>query len=134
MRYDAAIIGAGANGLTAAAVLIRAGLTVLVIERAARPGGRLVTDDFHPGFAASVFADRVPAIPPEVMAALELAVPLQIEDPPHDICLRRDARWREFLPRHEPRIATRRWRDCGAPSCRICPAPPGRDRIWRSVR
>ena len=90
MRYDAAIIGAGANGLTAAAVLIRAGLKVLVIERAARPGGRLVTDDFHPGFAASVFADRVPAIPPAVTAALDLIVPLHVEEPPHDICLRRD--------------------------------------------
>ncbi len=90
MRYDAAIIGAGANGLTAAAVLQRAGLSVLVIERAARPGGRLITDDFHPGFAASLFADRMPAIPVEIMATLELAIPLQIESPPHDICLRRD--------------------------------------------
>ena len=65
VRYDAAIIGAGANGLTAAAVLIRAGLNVLVIERAARPGGRLVTDEFHSGFHASPFADRMPAIPLE---------------------------------------------------------------------
>jgi phytoene dehydrogenase-like protein len=90
VRYDAAIIGGGANGLTAAAVLTRAGLKVLVIERAARPGGRLVTDEFHPGFAASPFADRLPAIPAEVTAALDLAVPLQTESPPHDICQRRD--------------------------------------------
>jgi 1-hydroxycarotenoid 3,4-desaturase len=91
VRYDAAIIGAGANGLTAAAVLRHAGLKALVIERAARPGGRLVTDDFHPGFSASPFADRVPEIPAEVQAALGLAVPLQIENLPHDIRLRRDA-------------------------------------------
>jgi phytoene dehydrogenase-like protein len=122
VRYDAAIIGAGANGLTAAAVLIRAGLNVLVIERAARPGGRLVTDDFHPGFAASVFADRVPAIPPEVMAALALAVPLQVEDPPHDICLRRDGALARIFAeartphRHTPLARLRR---------AIMPALPG---------
>jgi phytoene dehydrogenase-like protein len=122
VRYDAAIIGAGANGLTSAAVLIRAGLNVLVIERAARPGGRLVTEDFHPGFAASVFADRVPAIPPDVMAALDFSVPLQIEYPPHDICLRRDGALMHIFAqartphRHTPLARLRR---------AIMPAPPG---------
>ena len=66
MRYDAAIIGAGANGLTAAAVLARAGLKVVVIERSQRAGGRLVTDTFHPGFSASAFTDRVAEIPAEI--------------------------------------------------------------------
>ena len=79
LRYDAAIIGAGANGLTAAAVLTRAGLKTVVIERGAAAGGRLVTDTFHPGFSASAFADRAPEIPAEVSAALTLDPPLLIE-------------------------------------------------------
>jgi phytoene dehydrogenase-like protein len=91
VHYDAAIIGAGANGLTAAAVLARAGLKVVVVERAFHPGGRLVTDAFHPGFSASAFADRAPEIPAEVAAALALDVPLSIERLPDDIRRRRDA-------------------------------------------
>ena len=91
MRYDAGIIGAGANGLTAAAVLSRAGLKIVVIERADRAGGRLVTDVFHPGFAASPYADRAPEIPAVVAAALDLAAPCRIELPPQDLRARRDA-------------------------------------------
>ena len=91
MRYDAAIIGAGANGLTAAAVLTRAGLKVIVIERALAPGGRLVTDVFHPGFSASAFADRAPEIPIPVRAALSLETELRIETLPDEIRRRRDA-------------------------------------------
>ena len=89
MRYDAAIIGAGANGLTAAAVLSRAGLKTLVIERAGRIGGRLATDMFHPGFAASPFADRVPEIPATILTALGLA-PLKVASLPQDARARRD--------------------------------------------
>jgi phytoene dehydrogenase-like protein len=90
VRYDAAIIGAGANGLTAAAVLARAGLKTIVIERADHPGGRLVTDSFHPGFAASAFAERVPEIPAEILS-LGIDARLQVENLPEDIRLRRDA-------------------------------------------
>ena len=38
-RYDVVIAGAGHNGLVAAACLARAGRSVLVLERSARPGG-----------------------------------------------------------------------------------------------
>jgi len=73
VRYDACIIGAGAEGLAAAATLAGRGLRTLVIERAAAPGGRCTTQEFAPGFFASPFADDVPAIPPAIFRALDLA-------------------------------------------------------------
>jgi phytoene dehydrogenase-like protein len=53
MQYDVIIIGAGHNGLTAAAYLARAGKRVLVLERRELPGGTLVTEDFG-GFQADM--------------------------------------------------------------------------------
>ena len=38
-RYDVAIVGAGPNGLTAAAVLSLAGLSVIVLDRNPTVGG-----------------------------------------------------------------------------------------------
>lgn len=73
MRYDAAIIGAGAEGLTAAAVLGRAGLRVVVIERGERAGGRCRVREFHPGYRASPFVDEVAVIPAPLFRALDLA-------------------------------------------------------------
>ena len=72
MRYDAAIIGAGADGLTAAATLATAGLKVVVLERSARAGGRLSTLEFHPGHFASPFTDTVTEVPPAIARALNL--------------------------------------------------------------
>lgn len=73
VRYDAAIIGAGANGLAAASVLAGAGLKAIVIERAHVCGGRAATREFHPGFRASPYCDEIAAIPPEIFRALDLA-------------------------------------------------------------
>ena len=51
MQYDVIIIGAGHNGLTAAAYLARAGRRVLVLERRDVVGGCAVTG--APGYNAA---------------------------------------------------------------------------------
>ena len=71
--YDAAIIGAGADGLAAAAVLARAGQKAIVVERNAQPGGRTTTREFHPGFRASAYADEIAPVPREIFWSLDLA-------------------------------------------------------------
>jgi phytoene dehydrogenase-like protein len=53
--YDAAVVGAGPNGLTAAALLSLAGLSVIVLERNERIGGGCRTEALtRPGFAHDV--------------------------------------------------------------------------------
>jgi phytoene dehydrogenase-like protein len=74
VRYDAAIIGAGANGLTAAATLANAGLKVVVLERGTSAGGRLAALEFHPGHFASPYTDAVTEIPPAIAHALDLGL------------------------------------------------------------
>jgi phytoene dehydrogenase-like protein len=55
--YDVAIVGAGPNGLTAAAVLSRCGLSVVVLERNAEAGGGCRTEYLTlPGFVHDVCA------------------------------------------------------------------------------
>ncbi|NED62416.1 FAD-dependent oxidoreductase, partial [Streptomyces sp. SID10244] len=49
MTYDDIIIGAGHNGLTAAAYLAAAGRSVLVLERADHVGGAAVSAMPFPG-------------------------------------------------------------------------------------
>jgi phytoene dehydrogenase-like protein len=71
--YDAAIIGAGVNGLAAAASLAGAGLSTIVIERARTCGGRAATREFHPGFRASPYCDEIAPIPADIFRALDLA-------------------------------------------------------------
>lgn len=50
---DAVIVGAGHNGLVAAAYLARAGLRTVVCERREIVGGACTTEEFAPGFRAS---------------------------------------------------------------------------------
>jgi len=70
---DAAIVGAGHNGLVAAAVLARAGCSVEVFERRELPGGACVTEELWPGVRASPASYTLSLLRREIVDALDLA-------------------------------------------------------------
>jgi phytoene dehydrogenase-like protein len=70
--YDAVVIGAGHNGLTAANVLAKAGARVLVTERTNFLGGMAATRELFAGFKHSVGAWAVLVWPEEMTAKLDL--------------------------------------------------------------
>ncbi|MGA8066755.1 MAG: NAD(P)/FAD-dependent oxidoreductase [Terriglobales bacterium] len=71
--YDAVLIGAGHNGLTAAAYLARAGYSTLVLERRDIVGGCCVTEQIAPGCRASTTSYIASMLRPEVIRDLRLA-------------------------------------------------------------
>lgn len=72
-RHDAIVIGAGLNGLIAAACLARAGLGVLVLDRNPAPGGLAASHELAPGFRLSRYRSGAVALPPRLVADLDLA-------------------------------------------------------------
>ena len=72
-RFDAVILGGGHNGLTCAAYLAGAGLSVCVVERRDVLGGAAVTEEFHPGFRNSTASYTVSLLDPQVIRDLHLA-------------------------------------------------------------
>jgi phytoene dehydrogenase-like protein len=71
-KYDAIIIGAGHNGLVAAAYLARAGKKVLVLERREVIGGCTVTEELWPGFKVSTASYVNSLFRPEIIRDLDL--------------------------------------------------------------
>src|SRR5687768_2307011 len=71
-RYDAIVIGAGANGLATATLLARRNRRVLVLERRDVAGGTNATEEFHPGFRANACRDDAGWIPESLVRQLNL--------------------------------------------------------------
>ena len=73
--YDAVIVGAGPNGLAAAITLARAGLSTLVVEASATPGGGARTQELTlPGFRHDVCSTVHPlGVASPFFRALDLA-------------------------------------------------------------
>jgi phytoene dehydrogenase-like protein len=87
-HYDTIIIGAGHNGLVAAAYLAKQGKKVLVLERRAIVGGSVVTESFGDGFTVdSVFTGG--GLRPDIVKDLKLSLP-EVKEKPAFISLQPD--------------------------------------------
>src|SRR5438477_6766228 len=71
-NYDVIVIGAGHNGLAAAAYLAGAGLSTLVLERREIVGGCCVTEEIARGCRASTTSYIASMLRPEVIRDLDL--------------------------------------------------------------
>jgi phytoene dehydrogenase-like protein len=80
---DVIVVGAGANGLVAAAALGRAGLRVLLLERSEAAGGQGQVVEFAPGFRAAPLALDPGWLPPPIASALGLGAlePVAVDTP-----------------------------------------------------
>ncbi len=84
-RYDVAVVGAGHNGLAAAALLARRGRRVVVLERRQAIGGLAAGEEFHPGYRSSGILHETAAVRPWAARLLGLArhgLELRPEPPP----------------------------------------------------
>jgi phytoene dehydrogenase-like protein len=83
-RADVVIIGAGHNGLVSAVLLARAGLDVVVLEAAPVLGGATRTErpfTRAPGLGQSTGSYLLGLMPPELLRALDVDIPVLRRDP-----------------------------------------------------
>ena len=91
-NVDAVVVGAGHNGLTAAIMLAKAGLRVRVLEEKSGIGGATKTEKPFknaPHLATSTGAYLLGVMPPELMEAVGVKMPIKRRDP-HYFLPRRD--------------------------------------------
>src|SRR4051795_7358057 len=84
MSKTAIVVGAGHNGLVAAVMLAKRGLKVRVLEDKAVVGGAVRTErpfKKAPGLATSTGAYLLGLMPPEIMAATGVDIPVMRRDP-----------------------------------------------------
>jgi phytoene dehydrogenase-like protein len=70
--YDVIIIGAGHNGLTAAALLAKQGRKILVLEQRSIIGGLAAGEEFHPGYHSGGLLQDADQVRAPVVRALDL--------------------------------------------------------------
>src|SRR5213080_3437072 len=81
---DVILCGAGHNGLVAAVLLARAGQRVLVLEEKEQVGGACKTERPFakaPELGTSTGAYLLGLVPPELLATLQVELPLRRRDP-----------------------------------------------------
>jgi phytoene dehydrogenase-like protein len=71
-KYDIIVIGAGHNGLTAAALLAKQGRKVLVLERRRIIGGVAAGEEFHPGYRTSGLLHDTSQVRAQLVNTLDL--------------------------------------------------------------
>src|SRR5688500_7144064 len=89
-HYDIIVIGAGHNGLVAAAYLARQGKKVLVLERRSIVGGSVVTESFGDGFTVDS-VQTGGTLRPDIVKDLKLSLPTPTDtEKPNFISLQPD--------------------------------------------